>query len=466
MENKIKQNLDLLNLVSNFEIEFENGNITYLEEKTLLQIIAFYENEYLSDKALEVVNIALNQYPFRSDFFIIKARLLLNIGEIKQALEILEHAQSIAPFENEIQLLKVRALALIKKFDDASDIIEELKGGATTSEKVDILVAESFIFEYMKDYISMYKVLSKAVLLDSSNEEAMERVWISVELSRKYQESVDLHKTIIDKDPYNYQAWYNLGHGYNCINEYDQAIEAMEYAFIINPDFESAYLDCADTCLQINNFSKALDIYLEANNRFGPSAELMVNIANCYINLKNDSTAKQWLIKAIKIDSYNDEAYFLLGECYSNEKVYYNAINAYHKAINLESRREEYYFGLAKAYQCVEDYNKATLNYQLATQTGPEDTFYWREYAKFLIKLGLTDEALLVLEEAEEFTYGADLMYCKAAIALLQKDRKLATEILEEALLDDPYQCDILFDLVPESKLDNEINAMVRYFSE
>ena len=104
-------------------------------------------------------------------------------------------------------------------------------------------------------------------------------------------------------------------------------------------------------------------------------------------------------------------------------KIWYNAINAYHKAIELEVRREEYYLGLAKAFLAVEDYNKATINFQLATQTGPEDTLYWREYTRFLIKMGLLDEAEQVLEEADEYTYGADLVYCKAAIYYLLKDK-------------------------------------------
>ncbi|MBK9582692.1 MAG: hypothetical protein IPO48_12525 [Saprospiraceae bacterium] len=52
----------------------------------------------------------------------------------------------------------------------------------------------------MKDYNAMYDALSKAVLLDSSNEEVMERVWISAELSRRYEDSVNLHKLIIEKD--------------------------------------------------------------------------------------------------------------------------------------------------------------------------------------------------------------------------------------------------------------------------
>ena len=101
----------------------------------------------------------------------------------------------------------------------------------------------------------------------------------------------------------------------------------------------------------------------------------MVNIAQCYMYLERLSLAKQWVLKSIKLDGYNDEAYFLLGECYAKENVWYNAINAHQKAIQLEDRREEYYLGLAKAFWAVDDYNKATINFQMATQTGPEETF-------------------------------------------------------------------------------------------
>jgi len=435
MENKIKRDSALINLVSDFENKFDLGEVGYLDEKVYLQLLEYYEDEYLFEKALEVVDFAIEQYKYRSEFYIIKSRILLNSNKINDCLVALEIAESIAPFEREISIIKARALAIKKQFAEAHEILEDLRIGATKSDAVDILIAESFIYEHMKDYSAMYEALANAVTIDSKNEEAMERVWISAELSRRYDDSVELHKYIIEKDPYNYQAWYNLGHGYNCIWEYEKAIDALEYSFIINPDFESGYLDCADTCLQIKDFERALEIYIEANSRFGPNNELMVNIAHCYISLNRIGIAKQWLLKAIKLDGYNDEAFFLLGECYAKDLVWYNAINAYHKAIDLENRREEYYLGLAKAYLAVEDYNKATINFQMATQTGPEETLYWREYICFLIKLGLYDEALQVLDEAEDHTYGADLIYCRAITAYLLKDKEECMELLEEALL-------------------------------
>jgi|JI102314A1RNA_FD_contig_31_7074733_length_1462_multi_13_in_0_out_0_1 tetratricopeptide (TPR) repeat protein len=466
MENKIKRDSALINLVSEFECKFEQGEVGYVDEKVFLQLLEYYEDEYLFDKALEVVDYAIAQYKYRSEFYIIKARLLLSKTKVKDCLALLEIAENIAPFEREISIIRARAHAINKDFTAAHSILDDLKLGATKSDSVDILIAESFIYEHMKDYNAMYDALSNAVLIDTKNEEAMERIWISAELSRRYEDSVQLHLTIIDKDPYNYQAWYNLGHGYNCIWEYEKAIDALEYSFIINPEFESGYLDCADTCLQIRNYEKALEIYIEANNKFGPNNELMVNIAHCYIYLNRIGIAKQWLLKAIKLDGYNDEAYFLLGECYSRDQVWYNAINAYHKAIELENRREEYYLGLAKAYLAVEDYNKATVNFQMATQTGPEDTLYWKEYICFLIKMGLHDEAIQVLDEAEDHTYGPDLLYCRAVTEYFLKNKVDCLELLEEALMEDYDQHTLIFEIAPELKLDKEINSMIKYFAD
>lgn len=466
MENKVKRDTTFINLVSEFESRFEQGDIRFLNEKVLLQLVDYYEDEYLFDKAIEVVNIAIDQYKYRSDFYIIKARLELNMGSINDALSTLMIAENFAPYERDIQMLKVRIFAMKKEFDKAQNIIDDIKETSILSDQVDVLIGESFIHENMKDYNAMYDTMAEAIRLDSKNEEAMERIWISAELSRRYEDSVKLHLDIIENDPYNFQAWYNLGHGYTCIWEYEKAIEAMEYSFIINPEFESAYLDCADTCRQVKDFEKALEIYNEAYFKFGANHELMVNIAQCNISLNRISIAKQWLLKAIKVDAYNDEAYFLLGECYASDQTWYNAINAYHKAIQLEARREEYYLGLAKSYMAVEDYNKATVNFQLATQTGPEDTLYWREYVSFLIKLGLLEEAEQILDEADDYTYGADLVYCRAALYYLRKNKSECVTLLEEALIEDFAMHQILFELVPELHIDKEIQSMIKYFED
>src|SRR5690606_13391119 len=197
---------------------------------------------------------------------------------------------------------------------------------------------------------------------DPNNAEALERFWYAVELAKKYDDSVAFHKELIDRNPYNHLAWFNLGMSFSCSWEYDKAIDAMEYAFIINDQFEAAYKECAELCIQQNKIDKAIDLYKDMNEKFGPDAEYMVSLASCLIKIKDIATAKSYLLKALKFDPYNEEVYFLLGECYTHNQNWYSAINAYLKAIELDSNMEDYYLALAKSYTQVEEYNKATIN--------------------------------------------------------------------------------------------------------
>ncbi len=463
MEHKTKRDLNLINLVSEFESKFEQGTIDYVEEKTIYQLIEYYESENQFDKAMEVVDVALEQFKYRSDFYILKAKLLYNDNKINDCLQVLKYAANIAPYEKEITLLKIKALCSKKKIEEAKKCLLELRSDFL-DDKLEFFIAESFLHEATKDYKAMYFSLQQALKLDPSNSEALERFWVAVDLSREYEDSITFHKSIIDEQPYNHLAWYNLGLSYSFNWEYDKAIESLEYSFIINPTFEQGYLECAEICLQEGKIKKALEIYIEVNNRFGPETENMVNIATCYLKLDKIADARLLLLKALRIESHNEEIYFLLGESYTKSESWYSAINAYLKAIDIDDTREEFFLALAKAYVKVEDYNKATINFHKATKVCVEDSIYWREYVCFVLKIGLYEEAIQILDEADEHTFGADLLYCRAIALFFMKQKKAGLEILTEALEEDFSMYKLIFELAPELEVDKDINAMIRYY--
>jgi tetratricopeptide (TPR) repeat protein len=463
MEHKTKRDLNLINLVSEFESKFEQGTIDYVEEKTIYQLIEYYESEHQFDKAMEVVDVALEQFKYRSDFHIMKAKLLFNDNRINDCLNVLKHAANMAPYEKEITLLKIKALCSKKKIAEAKKCLGELRSDFL-DDKLEYFIAESFLHEASKDYKAMYISLQNAIKLDPGNAEALERFWVAVDLSREYEDSIAFHKTLIDDQPYNHLAWYNLGLSYSFNWEYDRAIESLEYSFIINPNFEQGYLECAEICLQEGKINKALDIYIEANNRFGPETEIMVNIASCYLKLDKIADARMLLLKALRMESHNEEIYFLLGESYTKSESWYSAINAYLKALQIDDTREEFFLALAKAYVKVEDYNKATINFHKATKVCVEDSLYWKEYVCFVLKIGLYEEAIQILDEADEHTFGADLLYCRAITLFFMKQKKAGLEILTEALEEDFSMYKLIFELAPELEVDKDIIAMIKYY--
>ncbi|MBK8450549.1 MAG: tetratricopeptide repeat protein [Saprospiraceae bacterium] len=381
------------------------------------------------------------------------------------AITVLDQAYTLAPLDIEITLLKAKAFALSQQFDDGLRIISDLKCTFSKIDLTEILLVEAFIYETMKDFNKMFDTLRDALILNPNNHEALEQIWVSVEFSKKYDESVRLHQDIIDKNPYSYLAWYNLGHAYSCLGEYEKAVEALEYSFLINSNFEQGYLDCAELCLQINMHEKALRCYLEANEMFGPDAELIVYIAECLIKLNRHKEAKVKLQKAIYHDPYNEEIFYYLGECYGAEENWKKAIKAYLEAIDLDDQREEFHAGIAIAYEKISNFKKAESHYRKSANCGLEQSRYWCMFISFLLSQKQFEKAEKILIRADKFSFGADLLYCRAAYYFLTDSRENALATLQEALSENTKEHDVLLKLIPEIMDDREVMSMIRYFS-
>jgi len=466
MENRTKRDISFLNVVTDFESDFENGNIKPYDLKTFLEIIRFYEEELQFEKALEVASMGIEQYSFRSDFYLIKARLLFQTNEHELAIELLNKAERISPYEHDILLLKIKILALQGQIEEAKNILNEMKSYLSSSDLSDMYLSESYIHEYLQEYDNMYETLTKAVVCDMSNEEALERIGFSVQLCKNFGQSIQFHKMVLDNQPYNYLAWYNLGQAQTCEGDYEEAILSFEYSFITQSDFENGYLDCADLCIQEKKYPQALDIYSQYVHRFSLNEEVLMNMAECEYQLDNLNESRILLNKLLKLDPYNDEVYFKLGLCYVKAEKWHKAINAFHKAIMLEDQCEDYYLHIARAQNAIGSYDEAENYFRKAVEVGPEQSLYWADYVTFLIKVGKNVEALAVLDQAEMYTYGADLTFAKGVATYHLGDKETAFSIIEEGLKDEYDLHPLIFSIDPELMLDKELQAMIKYYKE
>ncbi|MEL6986681.1 MAG: tetratricopeptide repeat protein, partial [Bacteroidota bacterium] len=397
MDQRTKRDPALINLVSEFELMSQKGNISFLEERDFLALINYYEDEYHIERAIEVVDYALEQYEYRVEFYIHKIKLLMLAKQPEKALPIIDKAEIISPLEFEIPILRAKVLIELSRSEEALSLIKDLRVICGVNDKVDLFLCEAYIHEQNKDFKEMFEALKNVLHIDHENFEALEKIWVSVELSKNYYASVKFHEAFLDEHPYSFHAWYNLGHAFACLGEYKKAINALEYSFLSNKNFELGYTDCAEICVQIKDYKRALDIYIDALTPFGPECELLVNIAECYVELNQFKEAKTVLHEASSLDSFNDEVFYFLGRCFMHEENWVNAINAFHKAINLDNRREEYFSGLAKAYAQINKFKKADFYFRKATEAGPEQSSYWFEHASFLIQTNDNLSALDVL---------------------------------------------------------------------
>ncbi len=466
MDSRIKLSPTLLSLICDYEHCIEQGKSLYLDDKEFHHIISYYEDELELDRALHTTEYAIKQYAYRSDFRSLKIRILIKKGLFDSAMESIESAELISPYEIELQLLKVNVYILQKKYDEAIILIEDIKKYCTKTELQDVHVAEAFFYESILEYDQMFQCLKKALIINPNHEEALLLMNESVDHSKHYEESILLHKIIIDNHPYNHLGWYNLGSAYGCVGEYTKAIDALEYSFIINPRFEAGYHDCAEYLVELKKYGRALEIYKDALEIFGPEFDILMNMANCQFELKQIDQAKRSLFKALEIDTYGDEALFLLAKCYMVNKDYNSAVKVLKKAISIENGLEEYFHALGQAYNMLDKHDKADYYYNRAAENGLEISTYWEDYICFLIEREKFSQAKRIIKRADKFTFSYRLQYLDAACHILLGSKQQGYNMLEEALIESYEDHVILNELSTQITQDSKVASMISYFEK
>ncbi len=453
-------------LVAAYEATAQSGSSKFLDPQTYHELINYYEEDEQVDRALEVADLAIAHHQFSAEFYTRKAHLLLEVQQEHRALEALHIATIYAPNSLEIKILEAEALTYLDRTQEAMELLESSKLNLTRNavEMSEILLAESLVYQHKEEYELMYYILESALKENPKNREALDRIWLAVELSKQYENSVALHEWVIDQDPYSALAWYNLGHTNAYLGNYEAAIEAYEYAFIIDNKFEYAYRDFSDLCFEMKKYQRALDGYLEMIEHFEAESESLLRIGQCYKELGNLDEAWAFFLKALQLDTLNDEVYFHLGTCYSAQGCYKEALKAFQKAIHIEDLQEDYYLALGETYFHLNKFNSAKSNFQKAITLAPEQTHCWIKYCHYLLKMDLGQEALTLMEEAVEQSYDTSLVYGQiACLFFLGRDQE-ATYRLGDALVDDFMNHDTLFTVYPELTKEEAIHSQVKVY--
>lgn len=465
MECEPNNNFEVLQLVRRFEEMEKTGTSLYYEESDFHKLMEFYIDSFEYRSVLRVLTEAVEQYPYSIDFRLNLINCLIQLKDWKNALTEADKAARIAPADFEVQWIKAKVLLCSKSLDEAAELVENLKNGADNEELGRIYYLEGLLNEAKEDFEEMFECLKYSLLCDPGNQDSLSKIWVCAEMINAFDESIELHLHIINETPYSYMAWYNLGQAQSCQGEYEDALIAYEYSYLIEPDFGPGYQDRGDLLFELGRYKEALECYEEWHRISGPDADLMVLIGHCYLKIGDFSQAGYMLKKAKRLDPYNDEVHFLIGECHFHEGEYVSAIFNYQKAIQRENLREEYYVAMGSAYSRLGEYTKANFYFAKAEEIGPEQAYVWKKHSLFLFSIGQFQEALSVIEEGIENTMDAELMYSKAGM-LVKIDRvKEGMVVLEEALMQKYEDQNTFHEIVAGIDLDENILSMFKFFA-
>lgn len=437
--------------VSLYETSLRNGASTYFCEHDFIEIISHYEETDRVEDALMAIDIALEFHTFSIDFYILKASLLLELFKPLQSLECIKEGKALGYEQSDLYLLEAESYMLINDMEHALHAVNAAKKLEKGFGLAEVFFCEALIFEHFQLYNGCFDSLKKALLCDPLYQPALNKIWWCTEITERYKESCSIHLQIIDKKPYNSKAWFNLGHAYSCLGDNEKSIDAFEYAFIINPNFEFAYRDCAEMYIKEENYFKALQCYSEVLEFIAPDSDILSKCAYCHTRQGSFKKANDYYFKAIALNPENDTAFFGLAANYYQLEEYHQASNILDKAIQIDDSREEYV--LLKAAILVEQNKRdqAMICFERAIEMAPENELCWIKFFLYQMLEKNYFQALEIIEEGLYYHNNNSEFITARIVALFSCGKKRqAQNLLFKALEEECFDKEIFYSYKPE----------------
>lgn len=440
----------LSELIELFERFIETKEQHFFDEDALERILEFYEMRNDFEKMETVADYAIEQNPYSSEFLVRKAELQLHKKDYEACLAWLEKAIILDSHEIDIYLIKSDVFIETNQIDKAQETLELALEMVDPDERDAVYAQLSDIFEMKEDFDSAYNCLVQALSINPQSEEALHKTAHIVEMTDRFDESVSLHKDIIDKDPYNWLAWYNLGRAYTGVSLYEKALEAFEFVMAINEDFDLAYREAADVWYRKEDFEKAIHMFESAQEKSGGYEDYSFRIGLCFERNNDLKGARFHYRKAVRMDPYLDEAFFRIGETYRAESRYDAAVVNYKKALKIDDENEFYLTALIRIYQLLERQDEQLYYRRRLANVRPDVLNYWIELIQTQYAQDEVHEALdTVLDAMQRCGTYSEFYYLESVLLWKAGKQKESLHILEHALTEDYKRHNILSDIEP-----------------
>ena len=407
----------------------------FLDEEAFERIIEFYDEKEDLQKALEASEFGSEQYPFSSSLLIKKADILLSLRRYTDALAILEQAELFDGGDINLYILKTDVWLALDQQEKAVELLEKALHLFEGEEKVELLFELADVYDDYEEFDKVFDCLKLILDQDPNNEEALYKICFWTDFTGRSEESIKLHKKIIDDFPYNELAWFNLAAAYQGLKLYEKAIDAYQYAIVIDEKFDYAYRNMGDAYIRLRKFKEAIEVLQKVLELSKPEDVIFEAIGHCYDRLHNYAQARFYYRKASHMNAEDSKIFYKIACTYYNEGQWSSAIKQLENALKFHKLQPEYNLLMGECKFQVGAFKEAIQYLSNVVRIRPKSATGWEALVRCLYKADFLDEAKEQVMAALQVTQGKPLfMYYLSHILFSTGKSKEAIQYLERAM--------------------------------
>lgn len=250
--------------------------------------------------------------------------------------------------------------------------------------------------------------------------------------------AVTLYEQIVKIEPFNDNAWYNLGILYGKRGEAGKSVDAYVTCTDISPDYAEAYFNLGNTYMGLGKYIDAVDCYTDYLSYAASPFENSVYayLGDCWGQMGNYELAGKLLAHAVKLMPDLDSAWYNLGRCYLEQSLNSEAVSALKNAIERNSSAADYFFALAQAYFNMNKLEETVEALENGLRQSPEDVLAWFEVVRLRFNFAESDMAGVCdffKQKKEEFNSPKALQLVEAYVEFFVFGKKrTATTLLRD----------------------------------
>jgi tetratricopeptide (TPR) repeat protein len=404
-ENPFRQNKEeMKELLSQYN-DFKLGKkFKFIEEDAFERIIDYFDENDDLNSAVEAVNYAVEQFPYSSSLMVKKADLLIATRRYREALSLLDKAELLDSNDINLYILKTDAHLALDNQEKAADLLEKAIHVFEGEEKTELLFELADVYDDYEEFDKVFNCLKLILEQDPTNEEALYKICFWTDYTGRNEESINLHKKIIDEFPYTQLAWFNLGAAFQGLKLYEKSIDAYQYAIAIDEKFDYAYRNLGDAYLRLHKYKEAIEVLQKVLELSMPEEVIYEALGHCYEKLKNPAQARFHYRKASHLNSTDSHLYFKIAGTYMNEGHWDSAVKNIESAMRINKSQPDYHFALAKCYIHLNKIKEAVIHFSNFIKARPKNANGWKELIKCLHDAEYFEEALEQVYNAQKNT--------------------------------------------------------------
>lgn len=437
----------------------------FFEEEAFEKIIDYFDEQEDMSRALEAAETAIEYFPFSASLLIRKADLLLATRKYREALDILEKAELFDGTDINLYILKTDAYLAMDMQDRAVEVLEKAVGHFEGEEKIELLFELADVYDDYEEFDKVFDCLVVILNDDPTNEEALYKICFWTDFTGRNEESIRLHLKIIDEHPYNELAWFNLAAAYQGLKLFEKAIDAYQYALVIDEKFDYAYRNIGDAYIRLRKYKEAIEALEKVLELSKPEEVIYEAIGHCYDRMKNYAQARFHYRKASHLNPDDSKLLYKIACTYYNEGQWTSAVKQLDAALKIHKLQHEYNLLMGECKLQLNEFKEAVQYLSTAVRIRPKNISGWEALIRCLYVAGYYSEAKQQSLAALNLTKSKALFHYYLSAVLFQMNKsKEAILYLEKALHESPRHLKKFIQLNPSILQNPQVVDIIAQF--